>query len=412
MVVLLGLAYLYFHRPKHRSTRIGEGPQPDPLGSLPLHRILAISLYGALSCASIAFILFYFAGPHGGWDAWSIWNLRARFLFRGQEEWRAAFSAVLAWSRSRLSVTHPRGRGSELAICRHGNAARSWADFLGFYMGHHRAYHLLHLRSSGENPGISGGTLSGELPFSPCGMVRRNMPISRSPSISWLLSYCFRTKAGGLIIGASPCWREPPLIVAWTKNEGLLFLVAVTAAQFTAAAASRKWKVHTREMLFFSAGFLPVLMIIFYFKIALAPPNDLISSMAWKPTMVRILDFPRYTLIGGAFLHEMAGFSVLLLAVSLICLGITPDKQQRTEGGRWLAVLGTMLLGYFFIYVTTPLHLSWLLQTSLRRILVPLWPIAIFTFFLFARTPEEAAQTGPPIFPRLLKNFLTRVFRV
>jgi hypothetical protein len=199
---------------------------------------------------------------------------------------------------------------------------------------------------------------------------------------------------------------------AWTKNEGLLFLVAVVAAQLAPAAASRKWKEPTRIMLSFFAGLLPVLIIIFYFKLALAPPNDLISSLAWKPTMMKILDFTRHMLVAGAFLHEMAGFPVLFLAVSLICLGITPDKQQRSEGTRVLGVLCVMLLGYFFIYVTTYQHLAWHLQTSLRRILVPLWPIAVFTFFLFVRTPEEAARTASPIFLRLLKNFLTKVFRL
>jgi hypothetical protein len=192
---------------------------------------------------------------------------------------------------------------------------------------------------------------------------------------------------------------------AWTKNEGLLFLVAVTVAQLAAAASSRKWKVHGRQMLSFSAGLLPVLMIIIYFKVTLAPPNDLISSLKWKFVMGRVLDFPRYALIAAAFLHEMSGFPVLLLAIGLICLGITANKQQRSHGTPLIWVLGVMLMGYFFIYVTTYHDLSWHLRTSLRRVLVLLWPSVVFTFFLIVRTPEEA---GPLFLPRFLKKFLQK----
>lgn len=30
--------------------------------------------------------------PQGAWDAWMIWNMKARFLFRGQEDWTNMFS--------------------------------------------------------------------------------------------------------------------------------------------------------------------------------------------------------------------------------------------------------------------------------------------------------------------------------
>ena len=36
--------------------------------------------------------------PHGEEGAWSIWNLRARFLFAAGAFWRLAFSSNLNWS--------------------------------------------------------------------------------------------------------------------------------------------------------------------------------------------------------------------------------------------------------------------------------------------------------------------------
>ena len=37
--------------------------------------------------------------PFGGWDAWSVWNLKARFLFLGEEHWKNLFDPIL-WRSS------------------------------------------------------------------------------------------------------------------------------------------------------------------------------------------------------------------------------------------------------------------------------------------------------------------------
>src|SRR5260370_39679524 len=36
--------------------------------------------------------------PHGDWDAWSIWNMRARFFVRGGQFCKDTFTSQLAWS--------------------------------------------------------------------------------------------------------------------------------------------------------------------------------------------------------------------------------------------------------------------------------------------------------------------------
>ena len=196
---------------------------------------------------------------------------------------------------------------------------------------------------------------------------------------------------------------------AWTKNEGLLFLLVIVLTQLAGTTYSRKWRSHTRAMLSFSAGLLPVLLIILYFKFSLAPPNDLISSLDWKLTAGRILDGSRYFLISRVFLEEMFRFPIVLLAFYLLCLGVTAHGNHRSDGRSLLWVLGMMFLGYFFTYLTTPQDLAWHLDTSLRRLLLQLWPSAVFTFFLFARTPEEPRRTLFPRFFRPLKIFLTRI---
>jgi hypothetical protein len=174
--------------------------------------------------------------------------------------------------------------------------------------------------------------------------------------------------------------------------------------QFLVAACSRERNVYVRKIFFFSAGLLPILLMILYFKLSLAPPNDLISGLGWKATWIRISDLSRYSLIATAFLKEMIRLPVPLLVFYLLCLGISADKQHRHASIPLLWAMAVMLLGYFFVYVTSYQDLSWHLNTSLNRLLLQLWPSTVFIFFLFVRTPEEAARTGALFFLRRLKK--------
>ena len=55
-----------------------------------------------------------------------------------------------------------------------------------------------------------------------------------------------------------------------------------------------------------------------------------------------------------------------------------------------------MLVGYFFVYVLTPLDLAYHLATSLNRLFLQLWPGVIFLVFMIARTPEDASPADGP----------------
>ena len=45
------------------------------------------------------------------------------------------------------------------------------------------------------------------------------------------------------------------------------------------------------------------------------------------------------------------------------------------------------MLGYFAIYLMTPLDLGYHLGSSLERLLLQLWPIGLFVFFSSVREP-------------------------
>ena len=59
-------------------------------------------LFGVVAVVAAATaVAEYIAAPHGQWDAWAIWNQKARFLFRGGDEWTAVLA--IDWS----NPSHP-----------------------------------------------------------------------------------------------------------------------------------------------------------------------------------------------------------------------------------------------------------------------------------------------------------------
>ncbi|MEO8258288.1 MAG: hypothetical protein ABI868_13150 [Acidobacteriota bacterium] len=77
-----------------------DGIEGDAGGRPAWHPALIITAVGVLlllAVAAAAFWLHWSLNPHGEWDAWAIWNLRARSLLTGAD-WAAPFSPAIAWS--------------------------------------------------------------------------------------------------------------------------------------------------------------------------------------------------------------------------------------------------------------------------------------------------------------------------
>jgi hypothetical protein len=154
------------------------------------------------------------------------------------------------------------------------------------------------------------------------------------------------------------------------------------------------WKGAFRELLPLLLGLLPVGLLLVYFKACLAPPNDLVAGQGQQSTLSRLTDPTRYAMIarafGGEFLTTIGPWAALTLALAFVLLGPAP-RTSRGVAVLPLLVLVLMLLGYFAVYLTTPHNLAWHLASSLHRLYVQLWPLALLGYFLIVATPEEAA---------------------
>ena len=134
-----------------------------------------------------------------------------------------------------------------------------------------------------------------------------------------------------------------------------------------------------------------------------SPISGLFFAADFPRLVSKITDPARHLLVLGTFQRELRDFGgwpfsvPIFLLFYVLVLGTRRDIRVGEEVAPLLMVLAMMLAGYYWVYIlgltqpgtTTPVRLTWHLQTSLNRLLVQLWPSAVFAYFLTTRTIEE-----------------------
>jgi hypothetical protein len=335
--------------------------------------------------------------PYGDWNAWSVWNVRARFLFLGGEDWRQAFSPALRHPDYPLLVPATVAR-----IWTYLHVDAPWASWL---IGNLFTWASVVLAAcgvaklKGPTQGLFAGlVLAGNVAFMHSGGVQQYADVP--------LAYFMLAAVVLLTLHDIEAMRRRELLclaglcaglAAWTKNEGLLFLVALVVARGLAHIWQRPPRRAGREFVVLLSGIVPMLVILALQKTLLASHNKLVNDQGFATTLGRIVDGSRHLEIVQAFFvtawKVARGFLVVLPIVGLL-LGWTRRGLTRTTGFRTAClVLGLMLAGYYCIYLITPYDLTWHLRTSLNRLFIQLWPSGVFVFFVAVASPGEVARS-------------------
>ncbi|MGD1001773.1 MAG: glycosyltransferase family 39 protein [Candidatus Brocadiia bacterium] len=356
---------------------------------------LAVFLMGAAT-----FALDSACWPHGDWDAWSVQNLHARFLYRGGEQWVNLFSKPLSWS----SLDYP--------LLLPGSVMRSWVfaggeTVLGPIL-------VAFVFVAGACLLLFSGLalLRGKLRGSLAVIVLAGTPffIGHAAAqyadvplaffyLATLVLLCLadREREGGrglLALAGLACG-----MAAWTKNEGLLFMICVLLPRVWTLIRKSGPRTCWSWAWPFLAGLLPVLLIVLFFKGRYAPPNEIVGPAGREGALQWILTPSRYAAIGKWFLKHAFTFGrwdelrylpitpVPLLLGALFLFGIRRDGKefQGALAAAW--TLGLTWAGYLSIYLITPNPLDWQLTTAGGRLLIQLWPSALFVFFMVIRDP-------------------------
>jgi hypothetical protein len=385
---------------RRRGTLLEWAPSPPT----PWYLTVAFGL--ALASAVVMFICYALTKPHGEWDAWSIWNLRARFLFRAGELWRDAFSTQIAWSHPDYPLMVP----GIVAMCwtlarAESTLAPAAVAFLftfgvagvlvatlGILRGKTQAFIAGTLMLGSVSVIVNGANQYADIPMSfyilaTLGLLCLQERYPEDLRFSIL---------AGLTAG----------FAAWTKNEGLLFLVAVIAARAWAIVRYGNRAALTRQLLRLAIGFLGPLALITFFKLRFAPPNDLLSKQQHQ-VVAHLADISRWLYAIEAYIRapfRIGNFLipiVLVLALYWYLLRFKVEQRDRPALATILVALGLTLVGEFAIYVALPGDVAWQINTSLERLLQQLWPSGLLAFFLalnppLLARPPKAAEKGKP----------------
>ncbi len=399
LTALIFLSLLYVIKKRNCNTDTAIGINHALPVKWDFYSFLFIIFWVVLIFAVLFFIFRSLNSPHGDWDAWAIWNMRARFLFRSGDRWALAFSGHYPWSHPDYPLLIPGNvariwnyTGKETFMAPAATAFMFTFATLGLVAGS-----MTYLRGPGQGL-LAGLALMGITPFTGHGASQyADIPFGfyiLSVIVLFFLQDRIPEKSSqfaflaGIMAGLS----------AWTKNEGLLLIISVCFAHFATTVYVKGWKYYFRELVMFSAGLVPILVILVYFKTQLAPPNDLFSSQGLKPTVTRLVDISRHLTVGKAFIIKFFEVMKGRIAIFLICFiffRFSYDKQYKKSICISLFILALMLAGYYVVYIISPHNLTWHLDTSLNRLIFQLLPSALFIFFFLTPFPEiRKVQTG------------------
>ena len=345
-------------------------------------------------CFILAFLLRSVLNPHGWEDAWAMWNLKARFIFRGGDNWRNTFSNLLSWTSRDYPLLVP------LSIVRMWSYLKNESTVAQILVAALFTFSTVALlvsslsvirsRSTGL---LAGLVLIGSRYFLKTGAYQiADVPLGfyiLSTIVLLSLKERFESNSRFLIIAGAMAG-----LAAWTKNEGILFLLVVYIVRMMVITSNRGIKAYLKELTMFSIGASPILAVLLLFKLTIPSTNELYTGQSIDRVLGRLTDFSRYLTIGKSFIvffyDKLAKEWLIILPIYFLLVGKTKHNVNAESIKTTFLIVLSMLAGYFFIYLITPLNLQWHINTSIWRLFLHLWPTIIFSFFLVVSTPEES----------------------
>ena len=324
--------------------------------------------------------------PHGEWDAWAIWNLRARFLFLATD-WHTALSPLMPWSHPDYPLLLP------LSV------ARIWT-----YVGHDTpavpmTLAALFAAASVATVGISVGTAR-----SPSSGWYAAIAVAASPAfmrytpaqcadvpLAFYVLLAVSSLSEGVTTRARAPWVMAGVgagLAAWTKNEGLVFCLLIIAAAVLAPHLDQT-RSRAARCGYVLAGTAPMLGALLVLKL-ITPSNDLVAAGTFSSTVSHLQDLDRWQTVAGRFWHELwyNGASVIgVLPAVVAFVGLSGLREPIPVGPvAGLTIVGGLIACYALVYVITPQDLAWHLNTSVDRVLLHVYPAAIWCAMMLVRS--------------------------
>jgi hypothetical protein len=370
--------------------------------------------------AAAALVLLFFAldaaksieaAPDGGWDAFTIWNLKAKFLAAGPGTWRNVLAPVGGPRNTLFGANHP---GYPLLLP--AAVASAW-DLQGPTMARSEA--------ASATPAVLALLFTFAAAAMLCGAVAwlRGEAAGLLALLVLLASEGFASQAGSqnadipialyllgtlalAAIAGDQGWPRGMLLLAglscglaaWTKNEGVPFAIL--------AVAAAGWKGGRKAAGWMALGALPAVALLAAFKTLLVHDTEALFPKTFGEALAKTADLSRWMQIAGSFVQSIWRMGtpwahpVLLVAILAVALGVAPRAVVRKQ--IWLAIpVVGLLAADFAACLLTTADLTWQLSTSNLRLIVQVWPALLLLAFLVIAPPALPAapslETHKPV---------------
>ena len=338
--------------------------------------------------------------PDGAWDAWAIWNVRARHLFLCQGNWIGVLAAEPAASHPDYPPLLPLVIAGAWRLSGQAQDAVPFCIGLLAYAGACLSVYGCLMRLWWLDAKIAAGmalvfAITPELVRSSASQYAE-VPLAFHAVAAFLLLGIGLTERsrvhcalGGLVLA----------MTAATKNEGMVIAAVVLAATMVSAGMlhAEGRRVSLGSLASVALGAAPLLALLVAFKILVAPGSDLTQNRTVADLLSRVLDLHRHAQIAKAMLLQPAvtanwGWTGCGLGV-LFAYGIAVRRRVLCPPAALVAA--GMALVYYVVYLLTPHDLKWHIHTTIDRL--PLHTYAFWTIWAaWQLKPPECRGTETP----------------
>jgi len=379
---------------KRRRTLLAWDINANEAAEVPWYLTALFALAVALALAMFLGAIAY--NPHGDEGAWSIWNLRARFLFRAGPFWRDAFSSDLGWTHPDYPLMLP----GLVALCwklsRQESTDAPIAIAFLFSLG---TTGLL-VTTLGTLRGKAHALLAGTLLLGTASFVALSAALYGDVPLSF---YILATIALLCLQDRHP--DDPRFsalagvmagFAAWTRNEGIIFAAAVIVARLIALLRFRDGKRLGSQLLRLLLGLAAPLAIVIFFKLRVAGPSDYFSVPA-SAILKHLADPARWIVTVEGLVLVLFNFGRFLIPIALVLalywylVRFRVDARDRAALSTACIALALTLLVQLLMDVLYVDNLGLEIATSFERIMLQLWPAALLAFFLASGPLQLAA---------------------
>lgn len=301
---------------------------------------------------------------YGGWDAWCVWNLHARFLSGGADKWWKMFLTSFA-EHTDYPLLLPGINGFFIRLSHgHGWPMITYIISISFGLATIALLFLVNVQRNFTVAIFVFFAMAANAYYISSSVSQyADLPLAFYFLIALLATDQAKEHKIWLLLSAAALG-----CCIWTKNEGIILasiFIAFNARQFFSKSG----------IIWFLAGISLASLVLVIFKVGYAPPNDLVGGYtAARFKQVFLAD--RYFMIGRHFRDSLMEH-FLFVGIGFV-LYLVQCILERKGPSRHFYMLVSCMVVYLYIYVLSPQDLEWHLETSQERLMIQLMPAMVY----------------------------------